>query len=101
MPKRRCASSSPRTPNADALFYLGSIAVDRGRLSVAEPLLRRALAPAAEAAFRPRSGMRFRAPRAMRKALRATGRRLPAARAGGAPAQRRPRIALSVVPKRR
>jgi tetratricopeptide (TPR) repeat protein len=30
--------------NADALFYLGSIAVDRGRLSVAEPLLRRALA---------------------------------------------------------
>jgi tetratricopeptide (TPR) repeat protein len=29
--------------NADALFFLGSIAVDRGRLSVAEPLLRQAL----------------------------------------------------------
>jgi len=30
--------------NADALFFLGSIAADRGRLSAAEPLLRRALA---------------------------------------------------------
>jgi tetratricopeptide (TPR) repeat protein len=29
--------------NADALFFLGSIAVDRGRLSIAEPLLRQAL----------------------------------------------------------